>query len=95
MRKANKQRQFSTKRENFAVIELNDRRIAHDFTIFSSLFDSYKIKIDIDKMTNVDEGYDWETSIFESSETRFLKGIMWFHLGNYQDRKILINPFYK
>ncbi|NEQ71787.1 MAG: hypothetical protein F6K23_01030 [Okeania sp. SIO2C9] len=95
LRKANKQRQFSTKRENFAVIELNDRRIARDFTILSSLSDGYKIKIDIDKMTNFDEGYDWKTSIFESPETRFLKGIIWFHQGNYQDKKILINPFYK
>ncbi|GGA19975.1 hypothetical protein [Okeania sp. KiyG1] len=66
MNKADKQRQFSTERENFAVIELNDRRIASDFTILSSLSDGYKIKIDIDKVTNVDEGYDWETSIFES-----------------------------
>ena len=66
MNKADKQRQFSTERENFTVIELNDRRIARDLTILSSLSDGYKIKIDIDKVTNVDEGYDWETSIFES-----------------------------
>ncbi|MGB3514382.1 MAG: hypothetical protein WBA93_35255 [Microcoleaceae cyanobacterium] len=66
LNKANKQGQFSTERENFAVIELKDRRIARDFTILSSLSDGYKIKIDLDKMTNVDEGYDLETSVFES-----------------------------
>ncbi|NEP03475.1 MAG: hypothetical protein F6K25_02465 [Okeania sp. SIO2G4] len=66
LNKANKQRQFSTERENFAVIELNDRRIARDLTILSSLSDGYKIKIDIDKMKTVDEGYDWETSVFKS-----------------------------
>lgn len=91
LRKANKQRQFLTERENFAVIELNDRRIARDFTILSSLSDGYKIKIDMEKMINFDEGYDCEFSVFQFPETRFLKGIIWFHLGNYQDRKILIN----
>ncbi|MDJ0554967.1 MAG: hypothetical protein QNJ68_11080 [Microcoleaceae cyanobacterium MO_207.B10] len=95
LNKANKQGQFSTERENFVVIELNDRLIANDFTILSSLSDGYKIKIDRDNMTNVDEGYDWETSVFDSPETRFIKGVIWFHLGNYRERKILINPFYK
>jgi hypothetical protein len=46
-------------------------------------------------MKAVSEGYDWEHSVFESNETKFLKGVIWFHLGDYQYRKFLLNPYYE
>jgi hypothetical protein len=94
LNKARKQRQFSKKRENFAVIELNKHSIAYDFTVLSSLSGGYKINIDLETKKSVNEGYDWNISVFELPETRFLKGIIWFHLGAYQHRKILLNPYY-
>ncbi|MBW4578689.1 MAG: hypothetical protein KME42_03830 [Tildeniella nuda ZEHNDER 1965/U140] len=95
LNKVRKQGQFSKDRENFAVIELNNRSIAHDFTILSSLSDGYKINIELQTMKSVSEGYDWNKSVFELPETKFLKGIIWFHLGAYQYRKTLLNAYYK
>ena len=92
--KINKQKQFSKARENFAVIELNDQKIARDSTVLSSLSDGYKINFDLQTKKVINEGYDWEKSIFQSPETKFLKGIIWFHLGAYQYRKILFNPYF-
>jgi hypothetical protein len=94
LNKARKQKQFLKNRENFAVIELNNDRIAHDFTVLSSLSEGYKINIDLETMKSVNEGYDWNNSVFELSETKFLKGIIWFHLGAYQHRKTLLNAYY-
>lgn len=94
LNKANKQKQFQKERENFAVIELNNHIIANDFVVLASLSDGYKINIDRKTMQSVHEGYDWNNSVFELPETRFLKGIIWFHLGDYQYREILINPYY-
>jgi len=93
--KINKQKQFTKPRENFAVIELNDKKIARDFTILSSLTDGYKINFDLQTKKVINEGYDWEKSVFELPETKFLKGIIWFHLGAYQYRNILFNPYLK
>lgn len=95
LRKAQKQRQFSKNRENLAVIELNHSQIAFDFIVLSSLSNGYKINIDLRTMKAVSEGYDWEHSVFESNETKFLKGVIWFHLGDYQYRKFLLNPYYE
>jgi hypothetical protein len=95
LRKVKKQGQFSKNRENFAVIELNDQLIAHDFTVLSSLSDGYKISIDLQTRKAISEGYDWNSSIFELPETKFLKGVIWFHLGAYEYRKILLNPYYR
>ena len=93
--KINKQKQFSKDRENFAVIELNDQKIARDSTVLSSLSDGYKINFDLQTKKVINEGYDWEKSVFELPETKFLKGIIWFHLGAYQYRKILFNPYFR
>lgn len=93
--KVKKQGQFLKDRENFAVIELNDDRIAHEFTVLSSISDGYKVSIDRNTMNAVSEGYDWKNSVFKLTETKFLKGIIWFNLGNYRARKILINPHYR
>ncbi|AFY71889.1 hypothetical protein Pse7367_3656 (plasmid) [Thalassoporum mexicanum PCC 7367] len=95
LRKAKKQKQFSKDRENFAVIEMNDFRIANDFVIQSSLSDGYKVTFNIKTRETIREGYDWSDSVFELPETRFLKGVIWFKLGNYQHRQVLINPRYR
>ena len=90
-----KQRQFSKERENFAVIELNDQMIALDFVVLSSLSDGYKINFDSQSKKVINEGYDWDKSVFELPKTNFLKGIIWFHQGAYQYRKTLINPNFR
>jgi hypothetical protein len=95
LNKARKQGQFLKDRENFAVIELNNQSIANDFTVLSSLSDGYKINIDLQTRKSVSEGYDWKKSVFELPETKFLKGIIWFHMGAYQYRKTLFNSYYE
>lgn len=92
LRKIEKQRQFTKPRENYAVIELNDISIAGDFSILSSLSGGYKIRIDTKTMEKVAEGYDWSASIFNHDNTRFLKGIIYFSLGDYASRKFIYNP---
>lgn len=91
LRKIAKQKQFSKSRENFAVIELNDSLIAGDFTILSSLSDGYKITINKDTMQAVSSGYDWSKSVFHDESTKFLKGVIYFNLGDYHSRKIIMN----
>ena len=92
--KINKQKQFTKPRENFAVIELNDQMIANDFVVLSSLSDGYKINLDLQNKNVINEGYDWDKSVFELPETKFLKGIIWFHQGAYQYRKTLLNRYF-
>jgi hypothetical protein len=93
--KVNKQKQFTKSRENFAVIELNDQMIANDFVVLSSLSDGYKINFDPQNKKVINEGYDWDKSVFELPETKFLKGIIWFHQGAYHYRKTLLNPYFR
>ncbi len=93
LNKAIKQKQFTRKRENFAVIELNNA-VAFDFVLLSSLSGGYNIQFDRKTGRMLEEGYDWEHSVFENPETKFLKGIIWFHMGAYQNRRILMNPYY-
>ena len=95
LRKIEKQKQFTTQRDNFAAIELNDSSIAGDFAILSSLSDGYKITIDRNTMKTVDEGYDWSDSVFHDESTKYLKGIIYFNLGDYQSRKIIMNSNFK
>lgn len=90
--KIQKQQQFTKARENYAVIELNDVSIAGDFSILSSLSSGYKIITDRNTMKQVSEGYDWKESIFEDKSTQFLKGIIYFDLGDYESRKFIENP---
>jgi hypothetical protein len=65
--------------------------------IYSSIIlsDGYKVNIDLQTMKSDSEGYDWNNSVFELPETKFLKGIIWFHLGAYQYRKTLFNEYYR
>lgn len=92
LRKIQKQKQMSTPRENFAVIELNNANIAGDFSVLSSLSGGYKVQFDTRTLQAVSSGYDWSESIFEDPATRFLKGIIYFSLGDYSSRKYLLNP---
>lgn len=91
LNKVRKQGQFSKRRENYAVIELNHPLIANDFTVLSSLSEGYKVHFDLQTGKSTHEGYDWSKSVFDSPETRFLKGVIWFSLGAYEHRKILLN----
>jgi len=93
--KIEKQKQFTKPRDNFAVIELNDSLIAGDFSILSSLSDGYKIIINKDTGEAVSAGYDWSNSIFHDESTKYLKGIIYFDLGNYHSRKIIMNNNFK
>ena len=94
LHKIQKQGQMGTERDNFAVIELNDSRIANDFTILSSLSSGYKIHINIETRKSTGEGYDWSRSVFDDDSTRFLKGIIYFPVGIYEARKFVFNPFF-
>jgi hypothetical protein len=94
LRKIGKQGQMSKPRENYAVIELNDVSIAGDFAVLSSLSDGYKIQIDRQTGKATSAGYDWSQSMFAEESTRHLKAVMWFDLGDYESRRILLNPFF-
>ena len=92
LRKIKKQKQMSTPRENYAVIELNNPSIAGDFSVLSSLSGGYKVQLDRRTLRPVSSGYDWSESIFDDPATRFLKGVIYFSLGDYSSRKYLLNP---
>ena len=95
LNKIDKQKQFTKPRDNFAVIELNDNLIAGDFAILSSLSDGYKITINKKTMETISAGYDWSNSVFHDESTKYLKGIIYFNLGDYQSRKIIMNNYFK
>lgn len=90
--KVDKQKQLSKKRNNFLVIEINESLIANDFVVLSSLSDGYKITYDKNTLKVIGEGFDWSGSIFNDERLNFLKGIIYFFLGDYSSHKILINP---
>ncbi len=92
LHKIRKQKQMSTPRENYAVIELNHPTIAGDFSVLSSLSGGYKIQFSTRTLRPVSAGYDWIESIFRDPATRFLKGIIYFSLGDYASREFLLNP---
>jgi hypothetical protein len=94
LNKARKQGQFSTQRENYAVVELNHPLIASDFTVLSSLSEGYKVHFNMKTGKSTHEGYDWSKSVFDSPELKFLKGVIWFSLGAYEYRNTLLNPSY-
>ncbi|MDD9981946.1 MAG: hypothetical protein OXU81_11410 [Gammaproteobacteria bacterium] len=92
LRKIHKQNQMSSPRENYAVIELNHPTLAGDFAVLSSLSDGYKVQFSTSGSHAVSEGYDWSDSIFDDPATRFLKGIIYFSMGDYSSRKFVMNP---
>lgn len=95
IQKIEEQKQFTKPRLNFAVIDLNDTLITGDFTILSSLSGGYKITIDKETLEATSSGYDWSGSVFMEEGTEFLKGIIYFDVGDYQSRKIIINDKFK
>ena len=95
LHKIREQKQMSKTRENYAVIELNDPSIAGDFHVLSSLSEGYKIHIGRDTKHKIGEGFDWNSSLFHDDCARFLKGVVWFDLGDYESRRIVFNPFFK
>jgi hypothetical protein len=92
LRKISKQSQLKKPRENFAVIELNDVSITGDFAVLSSLSGGYKLTLDLQSREVVSRGYDWANSVFDDPSTQWLKGIIYFSLGNYESRKFIFNP---
>lgn len=92
LRKISKQNQLSKPRENFAVIELNDVSIAGDFAVLSSLSGGYKLKLGLESGKVLSRGYDWDNSVFDDPSTRWLKGVIYFSLGDYESRKFIFNP---
>ncbi len=94
LQKIHKQRQMTQPRDNYAVIELNHTSIIGDFTVLSSLSDGYKVTIDKETMEITQRGYDWTSSIFEDESTKYLKGVIYFDLGDYESRRFIANPYY-
>jgi hypothetical protein len=92
LRKISKQSQLSKPRENFAVIELNDVSIAGDFAVLSSLSGGYKLKLGLESGKVLSRGYDWGNSVFDDPSTKWLKGVVYFSLGDYESRKFIFNP---
>lgn len=95
LRKIAKQRQLSKPRENFAVIELNDVSIAGDLAVRSSLSNGYKVKIGVESGNVLSQGYDWDGSVFDEPSTQYVKGIIYFSLGDYGARKFIFNPNFR
>lgn len=95
LNKVNKQKQLSKKRNNFLVIEINESLIANDFTVLSSLSSGYKITYNNNTLKVVAEGFDWSGSIFDDDRLKYLKGIIYFFLGDYESHKILVNPNFR
>jgi hypothetical protein len=92
LRKISKQSQLSKPRENFAVIELNDVSIAGDFAVLSSLSGGYKLKLGLESGKVLSRGYDWDNSVFDDPSTQWLKGVIYFSLGDFESRKFIFNP---
>ncbi len=79
--------QLSEPRENWAVIELNHSAMT-SFAVLSSLSDGYKIGTE-------SEGYDWSKSFFHDPRTRNIRGVVYFLLGHYGARSVVLNPFWR
>jgi len=92
LNKIDKQKQLSKKRNNFLVIEINESLVANDFVVLSSLSSGYKITYDKNTLNVIGEGFDWSGSIFNDERLNFLKGIIYFFLGDFESHKILTNP---
>ena len=46
-------------------------------------------------MKKFKEGFDWAKSAFDDVSLRNLKGVIWFDLGDYESRRILLNPMFQ
>jgi hypothetical protein len=57
--------------------------------VLSSLSGGYKLR---ESRKVLSRGYDWENSVFEDPSTQWLKGVIYFSLGDYESRKYIFNP---
>ncbi len=79
--------QMTARRENWAVVELNHHAMV-PFAVLSSLSSGYKIGPQ-------GEGYDFSSdSFFHDERTRFIRGVVYFFLGHYAARGVVLNPNY-
>lgn len=60
--------------------------------ILSALSDGYKLKIDLEKKQIVEQGYDWSKNIFNDPRLNYVEMIVYFLLGDYENKKFFINP---
>jgi len=58
----------------------------------SSLSSGYKLTLDVQSREILSRGYDWADSVFDDQNTQFMKGIIYFSLGDYESRKFIFNP---
>ncbi|OLE96899.1 MAG: hypothetical protein AUG75_14695 [Cyanobacteria bacterium 13_1_20CM_4_61_6] len=79
--------QLSEPRENWAVIELNDSAMT-SFAVLSSLSNGYVVGPDF-------EGYDWSKSFFDDQRARYIRGVMYFFVGHYGGRRVVLNPSWR
>ncbi len=79
--------QLTAPRENWAVIELNHSAMT-PFAVLSSLSSGYKIG-------QGSEGYDWSNSFFHDPRTRHIRGVIYFFVGHYGGRLVLLNLFWQ
>jgi hypothetical protein len=65
---------------------------AGDFAVLSSLSGGYQLKVGRESGKILSGGYDWDNSVFDDPSTQWLKGVIYFSLGNYESRKYIFNP---
>ena len=94
-RKIEKQKQLSKSRLNYAVIEANRPIIADDFTFLFSFSNGYKIQINTKTGRSISEGFDWSDNVFGLELTQHIRGILYFFMGDYNNRRFLLNPNFK
>lgn len=86
------QNQFRDGRKNIAIIELNDASIAGDFHVLSSLSGGYKVELDKSSGKIEEGGFDWNNnSFFEREDSKRVSAIIYFSMGNYENRKKINN----
>jgi len=95
LNKMRKQEQMVAPRENWAVVELNSTALVGDFAILSSLSGGYKIPVDKSTLEFGSGQYDWRESIFNEPEAVNVRGVIYFNLGDYGNRRVVLNPCYE
>lgn len=50
--------------------------------MLSSLSGGYKLKLGLESCKILSRGYDWDNSVFDDPSTQWLKGVIYFSLGD-------------
>ena len=50
------------------------------------------MEIDRESLKVLSSDYDWESSVFSDPSTKWLKGVIYFSLGDYESRRYIFNP---